>query len=439
VGHGFGTTARRGRIALLLVVATVLGTGVDVAPAQGDAGSNGAPRPVLSIDPPRAFVGQLVVASVQRSSLPRGVALRTLLVSWGDGSKSASLAGFGAKPAHRFARPGRFRISELLVDSLGQARRATQVELVVQRQHLYWDLFNGAIGLRDQLESTPLPLSARSRAAELSGSDGNQLQCTSGMTVDAEGRLWILSSPKGCSAPYSADIEVFTLPISQSSVPVLTFTLPAPGDTDNLAFANHGDLWVEDAYNSTVYEFLGPFDSSATLEPAVTLTAGIQHPSGIAIDAEGDVFVSNEASGGSNSIAVFKGPVTSATVPTFLNGLQSPGGLIFDARGDLYASSNPSDGVGAAIVRYNRDDLKSGATPSVIDSVAVGGIHGLPYESNFAWDALGNLYVADCSNESSLRAYPLGTAPFTASTVPSIVYTNASITTTGCVWGIDVH
>jgi hypothetical protein len=438
VPHGYGTTVRR-RTPPVVVAVLVLSVVAAAAPAHGDARTAAAPRPVLTVVPPRAFVGELVVASVLRSGLPRASPVKRLLVNWGDGSKSAKLARLTARPRHRYVHPGRFTISELLVNRHGQARRVTYVEEVAARQHLYWDLFNGAIGLQDQVESAPLPLTERSRAAELSGTAMNQLQCTSGMTTDENGRLWILSSPKGCSAPYGTDIQVFTLPLTRRSAPVLTFALPLPGDDDNLVFDRHGDLWVEDAYDSTVYEFTGPFESSATLEPAVTLTEGIQHPSGIAVDAEGDVFVANEASGGADSIAVFRAPVTSATMPFFLDGLQSPGGLTFDSRGDLYASSNPSDGVGTAIVRYNRDDLVSGATPSVIDGVQVGGDHGLPYESNFAWDALGNLYVADCSNASSLRVYPLGTSPFTATTAPGVVYTNDSIATIGCVWGIAVR
>src|SRR6202035_3307362 len=188
------------------------------------------------------------------------------------------------------------------------------------------------------VEHTWLPLTAESAYASISGTSHNKLRCTAGEAIDSKGRLWILSHPSGCVAPFRSILTVFTLPISATSAPILTFTLPGKGDDDNLAFDQSGNLWVGDAYSSAVYEFTGPFPSSRTLIPALTLTSGISTPSGVAVNAEGDVFVANVTSTGTHSIAVFEGPVTSSTVPTFLNGLTAPGGLVFDSHGSLYAS-----------------------------------------------------------------------------------------------------
>jgi hypothetical protein len=434
-----GSTARRGILIAAAVVTLVVTTGLGVAAATGAVARAVAPRALLTATPPSAFVGQLVVADVHRSTLPPGSALARLTVNWGDGSKAASLASLKSKPAHRYARPGRFTITETLVDRGGQSGRSTHVELVARPQRVYWDLFNGQAGLQYQLESAALPLAAKSSAVEISGTSGNKLRCTAGMAVDAKARLWVLSYPNGCSAPYSASLQVFTSPVTQSSTPAYSFALPGVGDDDNMTFDRAGNLWVEDAYNSAVYEFSPPFVSGTTLIPAVTLTNGISRPSGIAVDAHGDVVVSNVRSTGVHSITVFHAPVTSLTTPTFLDGLQTPGGLIFDARGNLYASNNPANGKGSAIVRYNSNDLGNGATPSVIDRAGVGGIHGVPYEAGFAWDALGNLYLADCGNEASLKAYPLATTPFSARLSPSVVYTNPSITMLGCAWGIGIR
>ena len=423
-----------------MAVAAVLAAtmGVGASSAFGAAQRTAGPTTALALSPPRAFTGQLVVADLHGSTVPTGTTLRRLTVNWGDGSRVASLVGLRSTPAHRYARPGRYVVSETLVDSAGRSSRRSRVELVAHAQRLYWDLFNGD-GLQYQLESAALPLSVRSATSAISGTTGNKLQCTAGMTVDARGRLFVLSYPNGCSAPMSAAIQVFGLPLTPSSTPILTLALPGQGDDDNLAFDHRGNLWVEDAYSDAVYEFKGPFTTSATLSPALTLTSGISMPSGIAVDARGDVFVANGASNGARSIAVFRAPVTPATTPTFLDGLQSPGGLIFDTRGDLYASNNPSSGKGSALVRFNANHLENGAAPSIVDRAGVGGIHGRPHEANFAWDALGNLYLADCGNEASLKVYPLGTTAFGPRLSPSLVFTNHSITSLGCAWGIGVH
>jgi DNA-binding beta-propeller fold protein YncE len=166
----------------------------------------------------------------------------------------------------------------------------------------------------------------------------------------------------------------------------------------------------------------------------MTLTNGITVPSGIAVDAAGDVFVANVPSGGTNSIAVFHAPVSNATVPTFLNGLTGPGGLIFDTQGNLYASTNANNA--GAIVRYNANNLGNGATPNIIDAAGLAGQN--PYEANFAWDAEGNLYVADCGNQASVRVYPTGTSQFSSSLAPSVNYTTPPVTATDCAWGIAI-
>jgi hypothetical protein len=310
----------------------------------------------------------------------------------------------------------------------------TSTPTMAPAQTVYWDLFYSLN--THQLEFTGLPLTVNSTDTDLSGTSGNMLRCTAGMTFDSMGRLWILSYPQGCSAPFPAIAAVFTPPITASSTPALTFNFPGAGDIDHLVFDHLGNLWVSDDYNNAAYEFTGPFTSSRTLTTALTLTNGINRPSGIAVGPTGNVYVSNASSTGTNSIAAFQAPVSNTTTPTFLNGLSGPGGLIFDAAGNLYASNNPNSGGGWAIDRYNSNNLGSGATPSVVDSA------GLPsgdYEADFAFDAAGNLYDSDCGSNPGIRVYPTATMAFSSSLAPSVIYTNSSLTTVGCAWGIAIH
>ena len=218
------------------------------------------------------------------------------------------------------------------------------------------------------------------------------------------------------------------------------FTLPVSGDIDFLSFDNAGNLWASDYSNVLEYKFVGPFTSSRVLVPSVTLSLpGLTHPAGNAVDAAGNVYVSNLGSNGTNSIAVFTAPVTSSSTPAFfLNGLRAPGGLIFDAQGNLYASSNPP-AAQHTIVRYNSNNLLSGAVPNIVNPTGLGTAN---YEAAFTFDAAGNLYVADCgapNNGAGIRSYPTGTNLFSATLAPSATYTNSNINTVGCVWGITIR
>jgi hypothetical protein len=413
----------------------VAGTGLAAAGGSVAVSNAAGLRAVLTLTPSKTFVGQIVVAGIARSTLANGTSVKRLTINWGDG-RTVRLGGLKSLSTHRYAHPGRFIVIEALTDSKGHTAHSSMPAVIAKPSRVFWDLFNGRAGTQIQLESAALPLLASSRDVQITGSATNKLRCTAGMTTDSKGRLWVLSYPNGCSAPFEATIQVFSTPVVQSSAPVLTFTLPGTGDVDNLTFDHKGNLWVEDDYNSAVYEFSGPFTTSSTLVPALTITAGINRPSGIAVDAKGDVFVANVTSAGTHSIAVFHAPVSAATVPTFLSGLTEPGGLTVDTLGNLYASSNPANGKGAAVVRYNANHLGNGATPSIVDRW----VHlGIPYTSDFAWDALGNLYVADCGSLGGLRVFPLATSPFSPVLRPSAVYTNPSLVLTGCAWGIAIH
>jgi hypothetical protein len=390
---------------------------------------------VLSVTPQTVQIGQPVVADVHHSTLRSGTALRKVTVTWGDG-KATVLRSLSQTPLHRFAHTGHFTIKAVIADNKGRSSSAAVAEVVVPVQHVYWDLFYSG-STSHQLEYATAPLAAKSKYTDISGTAGNHLRCTAGMTTDIKGRLWILSYPNGCSAPDTATIQVFNTPVLQSSAPALTFTLPGAGDDDLLVFDRVGNLWVEDDYGNIVYKFRGPFTTSRTLVPALTLSTGTVKPSGLAVDHRGDLFVANLLSKNAKSIAVYHAPVSTSTVPTYLYGLTNPGGLTFDAQGNLYAFTSTTKAPGPGVARYNANHLGPGALPNVYDNAGLAGRS--PYEASFAWDASGNLYMADCGKHAAIREYPLAFTAFSAHLAPIVNYTNASLSSVGCAWGIAIH
>jgi hypothetical protein len=410
----------------------LLVAGISLASATRSEATT-APRAAVALTPSTALTGAVVSASLKGSSVPSGTRLHTITISWGDGSPPAHTRSLSASPTHRYAYAGHYTVQVQVTDSAGRSARASRHVRVVT-QTAYWDLFNGQ-SESYQAEYTQLPLAKHSADTEVSGTQNNGLRCTAGMAIGPQNRLWILSYPNGCSAPFPAVIKVFALPFTESSAPLYSLALPGTGDDDNLAFDRKGDAWVADSYNNKLYEFQGPFTDSTTLVPVLTLPLQSVTPSGLAFDPNGDLFVSNVNSTGTKSIAVYRAPLTEASVPKFLKGLTQPGGLTFDPRGDLYASSNPPHGPGAAIVRYDARHLMPGAKPSIVDKA---GLTGNPYESNFAWDASGNLYVADCGSSANVRVYPLATKPFSPKLSASVTHRNASLTTIGCAWGLAI-
>ena len=418
---------------LSLVIAGVVATVLVVTSLAAATRSGVGSRIAVSLTPRTALAGGDVRASFRGTTLKHGTTLRSVTIKWGDGTRPVVLHKLTASPTHRYRYPGHYTVRVSVTDGKGVSGVVSIAERVV-RQALYWDLFNGTSS-DYQLQFTKLPLTAKSTDASVSGTAENGLDCTSGMDVDSKGRLFVISYPSGCSAPSPAEIQVFRLPFTASSKPVFTLALPGTGGVDNLTFDRKGNLWAEDRYRQKVYEFPAPFTDNTTLAPSLTLSLPDMTPSGLAFDPKGDLFVSNVSGTPARAIAMYDVPITADSVPTFLKGLDAPGGLTFDKLGNLYASNNPSDGKGAAIVRYNGPRFKPGATPSVVDTA---GLEGIPYEANFAWDASGNLYVADCGTVANVRVYPLATKPFTSKRSPSVTHRDAAFDQDECAWGVAV-
>jgi|GEM_PF-3176474 len=295
-------------------------------------------------------------------------------------------------------------------------------------QKVYWTLFAGPA--YPQVQIANVPLKVKSKANSIDSSSQNDLLYSSGMAIDSAGRLWILSFGQSNGAPTSA--LVFKLPLDANSVPLYTFVLTGTSGADALAFDPSGDVWVTSPGTHEVFEYKGPFTKSKTLNPAVTLNGGSDNPFGIAVDKSAKVYISINNSTGTDSIAVATPPYKHE--PYFLNGLTAPGGLMFDKSGNLYASSN---GSAPALVRYNSNNLKNGATPNIVDPT---GLPASSYEAAFAFTAKGDLYAANCGNSGTagLDVWPLSAKKFTSKLPPSVQYTNADLQSVGCAWGIAI-
>jgi sugar lactone lactonase YvrE len=312
----------------------------------------------------------------------------------------------------------------------GAALRPLLADAHKKTQHIYWTFYAGTT--YPEVQGAKTPLNAKSNLLNVGGDEQNDLNYTSGMTVDKSGHLWILSFGKYSGNPVT--VLVFVLPLRASSLPKYSFVLSGAGGSNALAFDPSGNLWTSSPGNSEVLEYSGPFTKSGTLSPVQTIDGGGYQPYGIAFDKSANLYISIFNSTGTNSIAVAAPPYTSG--PYFLDGLTSPGSLTFDAAGNLYSSSNESSG--AAVVRYDANNLKKGAKPSIVDPV---GLPSSSYMSAFAFTSTGDLYVANCGNSGSagIDVYPTSRKQFSAKLKPSLLYTNADIQGAGCAWGIAIH
>ncbi|MBX2905379.1 MAG: Ig-like domain-containing protein [Taibaiella sp.] len=134
--------------------------------------------------------------------------------------------------------------------------------------------------------------------------------------------------------------------------------------------------------------FVGNGTASTTGDGGPASAATVNQPYGIAIDALGNIYIS-EYSGG-----VVRRVNTSGTISTWATGLTNPAGLSLDGAGNLYIADW---GAGKVIM------VSSGGTPSVFAGTGTLGYSGdggpataanLGHVSGVAADGSGNVYIA---------------------------------------------
>ncbi len=138
-----------------------------------------------------------------------------------------------------------------------------------------------------------------------------------------------------------------------------------------------------------------------------TVGTGLNQPQGVAVDAAGDVFISNLG-----SKQVFKVAPGGAQTTVPVTGLSSPFGVAVDGVGDLFIA-DPG----------NRQVVK--VTPSGVQST-VGSVT-IPY--GVAVDGAGNLFIVDSEISNVVKVTPAGvqtTLPFTGLVNPYYVAVDAA-------------
>ena len=206
--------------------------------------------------------------------------------------------------------------------------------------------------------------------------------------------------------------------------PVATIAGPRTGlDNPCIAVDSSGKIYAGNASDSiTVY----PAGSNGDVRPIAAITApdtgdktGLSHPSGIALDAKGNIYVANAANGTENpenpndnsfNVTVYR-PGSNGNVKPIatLHGSSiAAEAIALDSSGKIYVTSqfgldadNDLSGSGTVTVLSPLDKGEA----KTIATIYTTGKTGLRGEDTFALDSKGNIYVANTSGGSDYNGY----------------------------------
>jgi hypothetical protein len=157
------------------------------------------------------------------------------------------------------------------------------------------------------------------------------------MKVDGSGNLYVANLVGGSGG----SVNVFAPGTTVASRTITGLSGPDVG----LAIDASGDIFVTEAVGGVdVKEFTpaGGSTPSRTLS-AASAPSGINTPAGLAIDAAGNLYVANN--GGSVGVSVFAAGTSTTPLFTFNAGTNKPYYTAFDATGNLYVSNYGGDNV----------------------------------------------------------------------------------------------
>jgi DNA-binding beta-propeller fold protein YncE len=151
----------------------------------------------------------------------------------------------------------------------------------------------------------------------------NGIFIRSGACVDGQGTLYVANQP--ASGGWVSEYPLGETRPSKT----ITAGINAPGFC---AIDAKGNLWVSNIYGPNVTEYL-----KGSKKPHTVITKGLVYPVGVAIDRSGDLYVANRGASEKNIEAY--APGSKSPSRTITTGVTSPVGIAVDSNGVLYVTN----------------------------------------------------------------------------------------------------
>ncbi len=208
--------------------------------------------------------------------------------------------------------------------------------------------------------------------------------------------IFVANAPS--SGPYS--ITEYAISANGNVSPIATIQGITSGldIPSGVAIDGNGNIWVTNyAVGGTpsVTEYApGSNGNTAPIATITGPTTGLLEPVGLAIDSLGNIWVANASGSIAEYAASSKGNVPPiATISGSNTGLTVPGGVVVDPSGNIWVTNEPEAGSLASIIEF-----AAGSNGNVSPVLTIsGGNTGLNYPGGIAIEANGNIWAVNQS------------------------------------------
>jgi hypothetical protein len=218
------------------------------------------------------------------------------------------------------------------------------------------------------------------------------------MDFDSAGNLY-LGECYTCRLGGLDNISIYPSPLTAASAPTETITTNI-SNPSALAFDSLGNLFVA-SHNNNVREYSPPF--SATSVPVNSTFASLSNPVSILLDSSNQLYAANN---NTSTVTVYASPYSTLKAKV-TNGVSGPTSLAINAAGDVFVSDNNNPTY--QVTEYAQP-LTNISTP--LTTV----LNGVNRPNSITIDAGGTLFVANGSGTITQYGSPYNGVPVTLNT-----------------------